>query len=425
MGNSITKIEKLISEVERQPRLNYRLMLRLLDGKWLLQAMVADMHASSSDRFVHDYGEVAFIGTFGKGTRLAKWLRNLRGQTAGFKFMIPKLQDNAVSDRFPSHTRPDLFLGVREPFSLHRIGVPGRQENAMNNEPLVKAGCPSFSNLAEAAYSYLYHLQYRTGQREPDDIIIRLVPMGAWLELLEFQRNGLSITVGGNNVQGKRLEVSTNSNLRFDVKLRKSGRRRFAFPNGLPERVFVILSHGDNWMDYRSVELEGAKSSRAAGVLIEGPDVCTQIQGLIERGESDTREFKREIPPDRNNTFLKTVAAFANGKGGVILFGVVDDTGEIKGIKGDVQRQSDRVVNMIRDNVVPQPNLRVENCQLNGKRVLALFVEEGDLPPYGIDAAKPKFYVRRGATTFPANQAEVRAIAKKSFDSYSLDLLSF
>jgi predicted HTH transcriptional regulator len=122
---------------------------------------------------------------------------------------------------------------------------------------------------------------------------------------------------------------------------------------------------------------------------------------------------------------LKTVAAFANGKGGVILFGVVDDTGEIKGIKGDVQRQSDRMVNMIRDNVVPQPNLRIENCQLNGKRVLALFVEEGDLPPYGIDAAKPKFYVRRGATTFPANQAEVRAVAKKSFDNYLLDPVSF
>jgi hypothetical protein len=82
---------------------------------------------------------------------------------------------------------------------------------------------------------------------------------------------------------------------------------------------------------------------------------------LIERGESDTREFKREIPLDRNNTFLKTVA---------------------------------------------------------GKRVLALFVEEGNLPPYGLDAAKPRFYVRRGATSFPVNQTEVRAFAKK-FDSSS------
>jgi hypothetical protein len=114
--------------------------------------------------------------------------------------------------------------------------------------------------------------------------------------------------VRGDNVQGARLELRTNSNLRFDVRLRKPGKRRFALPNGLPERVFVILSRGDHWLDYRSIDLKGAKSSRELGMTLEGPDACTQVQGLIERGESDTREFKREIPLDRNNTFLKTVA---------------------------------------------------------------------------------------------------------------------
>jgi hypothetical protein len=85
MGNSITKIEKLIPEIERQPRLNYRLMLRLLDGKWLLQAMVADMHASSPDRFVHDFGEVAFIGTFGKGTRVSEMAKKSEGADGGLQ----------------------------------------------------------------------------------------------------------------------------------------------------------------------------------------------------------------------------------------------------------------------------------------------------------------------------------------------------
>jgi len=184
--------------------------------------------------------------------------------------------------------------------------------------------------------------------------------------------------------------------------------------------VWVILSRGDEWLDYRNLDLRGSKSLSDSGILIEAPEVCSQVKGLIERGESDTREFKREVPRDRNNTFLKTVAAFANGKGGVILFGVVDETGDIKGIIGDLQQQSDRVVNMIRDNLVPQPNLRIETCNLNGKRVIAVFIEEGNSPPYGLDAAKPRFYVRRGATTFPANQAEVRAFAKK-FDSQSAE----
>lgn len=111
-----------------------------------------------------------------------------------------------------------------------------------------------------------------------------------------------------------------------------------------------------------------------------------------------------------------------------MLFGVIDETGEIKGILGDLQQEKDRVVNMICDNVVPRPNIRVETCRLTGKQIIAVFVEEGELPPYGLDAAKPRFYVRRGATTFPANQVEVRAFAKKfdsPSDNYSLDRLSY
>jgi predicted HTH transcriptional regulator len=177
-------------------------------------------------------------------------------------------------------------------------------------------------------------------------------------------------------------------------------------------------------LDYHEIGLRGSASSREGGVVIDAPDVCSQIEGLIARGESETREFKREIPRDKNNTFLKTVAAFANGKGGVVLFGVVDETGHLRGIVGNLQEQKDRVVHMIRDNVVPQPNLRVENCKLNGKQIIAVFVDEGDSSPYGLDPAKPRFYIRRGATTFPANQTEIRAFAKK-FDggsqAYSVD----
>ena len=62
----------------------------------------------------------------------------------------------------------------------------------------------------------------------------------------------------------------------------------------------------------------------------------------------------------------------------------------------------------------PQPNCRPELCKLKGKDVIALFIEEGSLPPYGLDAAKPRFYIRRGATTFPATQAEIRAFVRKT-----------
>ena len=47
----------------------------------------------------------------------------------------------------------------------------------------------------------------------------------------------------------------------------------------------------------------------------------------IDMRETRTLEFKETI----TNTFLKTVSAFSNYDGGIILFGV-DDDGNIKGL---------------------------------------------------------------------------------------------
>jgi hypothetical protein len=48
--------------------------------------------------------------------------------------------------------------------------------------------------------------------------------------------------------------------------------------------------------------------------------------------------------------------------------------------------------------------------------VVAVIVEEGVEPPYGLTQGvdkQPLFYIRRNATTFVATQAEIRAVARK------------
>ena len=45
----------------------------------------------------------------------------------------------------------------------------------------------------------------------------------------------------------------------------------------------------------------------------------------IFAGESDNVEFKSEIPP-KSEKYMKTVVAFANGKGGKLVFGVENGT---------------------------------------------------------------------------------------------------
>ena len=53
------------------------------------------------------------------------------------------------------------------------------------------------------------------------------------------------------------------------------------------------------------------------------------IKELIAEGESTTVEFKQRLPPD--SILARTLVAFANTNGGIILIGIIDK-GEIIGL---------------------------------------------------------------------------------------------
>lgn len=374
--------------------------------------MMADAPTASLPPFSYDYGHIAFMGRTIKGSRLASWLLRLKGRMGQFRFVIPKLHDNVNSNRYPSHLRGDFWLSIPQPFSLHRIGIKESDQRPNDHSPLVKDGCPSFRNISAAAASLMYGEPASSRELEPNEIHIRIAHREAWMEQVHLHPTAASITVEGTNVAGTRIEVKAEREEYIERRLRKAGTRRFSFKRGLPERLWIMLSRNDRWLDYRDLNLRGNRMGNQGDVVIEPVDDCAKIEGLISRGERETVEFKQEVSNDKSARFLKTVAAFANDRGGVIIFGVTDDT-SVKGIGGDVRREKERIANLIHDVVVPHPRFRIEDCRIRGKQVLALFIEEGASPPYGLDALKPRFFIRRGSTTRYANQAEVRILSQK------------
>ena len=65
----------------------------------------------------------------------------------------------------------------------------------------------------------------------------------------------------------------------------------------------------------------------------------------ILAGESKNVEFKVQRP-DKSTKYMKTVVAFANGKGGQIVFGIDDKTREVVGIPEDkVFQEMDAITN--------------------------------------------------------------------------------
>ena len=81
----------------------------------------------------------------------------------------------------------------------------------------------------------------------------------------------------------------------------------------------------------------------------------------ILAGESETLEFKRDIP-EQSIKYMKTVVAFANGKGGTIVFGVDDKTRKVVGIKkAEVFQKADAIADAIFNSCDPKirPNINL------------------------------------------------------------------
>ena len=89
--------------------------------------------------------------------------------------------------------------------------------------------------------------------------------------------------------------------------------------------------------------------------------------------ETRTMEFKETV----TNTFLKTVSAFSNYNGGMILFGV-DDNGVAKGLPDEKQSCLD-IENKINDSIYPQPDYTLEVQQ---DHIIKLVVKSGVHKPY-------------------------------------------
>ena len=111
--------------------------------------------------------------------------------------------------------------------------------------------------------------------------------------------------------------------------------------------------------------------------------------------ETRILEFKETI----TNTFLKTVSAFSNYDGGIILFGV-DDDGNIKGLP-DVKQACLDIENKINDSITPQPDYTLE--VQNNDQTIKLTVKSGLQKPY---LYKSKAYKRNDTATIEVDTLE-------------------
>ncbi len=119
------------------------------------------------------------------------------------------------------------------------------------------------------------------------------------------------------------------------------------------------------------------------------------LKERIAQGESSTLQFKLQWSD--NDKITKELVAFANSRGGSIVFGVEDKTGRIDGLTyEDVQSISSLAANMAENNIVPTLYINSHPEEIDGKTVLVVDVPSGSNKPYKTKKGG-EIYVKQGA----------------------------
>lgn len=152
-----------------------------------------------------------------------------------------------------------------------------------------------------------------------------------------------------------------------------------------------------------------------------------------EKAETSNIDYKVALEERKTKSWLKSVSAFANSKGGIILFGVDDSTHELEGLD-DIQQVAEKISEIINARILPLPRYEINSFTENGKDFLELKIGDGPSTPYYlvIDGRKEAF-IRSGNQSIPAPEHILNNLILKgknlTFDAlptdYKINDLSF
>ena len=152
-----------------------------------------------------------------------------------------------------------------------------------------------------------------------------------------------------------------------------------------------------------------------------------------EKAETSNIDYKLTLEERRPKSWLKSVSAFANSKGGIILFGVNDSTHELEGLD-NIQQVAEKITEIINAKILPLPRYEINSFTEDGKDFLELKIGDGPSTPYYlvIDGRKEAF-IRSGNQSIPAPEHILNNLILKgknlTFDAlptdYKINDLSF
>ena len=129
-------------------------------------------------------------------------------------------------------------------------------------------------------------------------------------------------------------------------------------------------------------------------------------------GEATTYDKKEKIERNKPKSWLKSVSAFANGEGGTLIFGISDNN-EIIGLT-NAEDDAEFISETIKTKLDPIPTIDLKFKELNGKKLIFLYVNEGQETPYYYIGDKQRLaYIRIGNESVVADRIQLKQLVMK------------
>jgi predicted HTH transcriptional regulator len=145
-----------------------------------------------------------------------------------------------------------------------------------------------------------------------------------------------------------------------------------------------------------------------------------ELYKLIEDGEGPNIEFKRKFSSPQK--IAKEMIAFANTKGGYILFGVDDDR-TIVGVESE-KSELDLIDTAAKFYCEPEVNYRTEIVPIKSMDVVVIDIPESKVKPHKLidedDKDTSRIYVRYNDKSIIASKETANILKYSNFDSNPL-----
>ncbi len=126
---------------------------------------------------------------------------------------------------------------------------------------------------------------------------------------------------------------------------------------------------------------------------------------LIEEGENLQCEFKRHFTTPEK--IAREMIAFANTKGGYILFGVDDDS-EVVGVDSE-KAESEMIKDAAENYCEPHLMYSIDFIEVYGKEVVAVSIPESDNKPHRLQDYKNELDINTATVLVRINDKSVQA----------------